>query len=246
MAQNRGINMWSGPRNVSTAVMYSFAQRDDTKVVDEPFYAHYLLQSGVEHPGRSKVLESQPKDPAVVMQNLQSIRQKNDVLFLKNMAHHMIEMDSVLSELVNEFQHVFLIRDPKEMLPSLDKSLPNPTLRDTAYKRQLELFEMVQSENISPSIIDSRELLKGPKQVLTALCEQLNIPFAEDMLSWEAGPIPEDGVWAEFWYQNVHQSTGFKPYEPKESPFPEHLKSLYERCKPIYDKLFAHAIKNNQ
>jgi hypothetical protein len=162
------------------------------------------------------------------------------------MAHHMIEMDSTLRKLIDEFQHVFLIRDPKEMLPSLDKSLPNPSLRDTAYERQLELFEMVQSEGLTPNVIDSRELLKAPKQVLATLCAQLNIPFTKDMLSWEAGPIPEDGIWAEFWYQNVHQSTGFKPYTPKESPFPERLKPLYERCKPIYDKLFAHAIKSNQ
>lgn len=238
--------MWSGPRNVSTAIMYSFAQREDTKVVDEPFYAHYLLQSGVEHPGRTKVLESQPKDPAIVMQNLQSIRQKNKVLFLKNMAHHMIEMGDTLTNLINEFQHVFLIRDPKEMLPSLNRSLPNPTIRDTAYKRQLELFERVQAEGFSPNVIDASELLKSPREVLTVLCNRLHIPFTEKMLSWEAGPIPEDGIWADFWYDSVHQSTGFKPYSPTETSLPVQLKPLYDRCKPIYDKLFAHAIKNKQ
>lgn len=246
MSQHRAINMWSGPRNVSTAIMYSFAQRDDTKVLDEPFYAHYLIQSGVEHPGRTKVLESQPKDAEVVMQNLQSIRQKNDVIFLKNMAHHMIEMGDTLSTLINKFRHIFLIRDPKEMLPSLNKALPNPSLRDTAYKRQLELFKRVKSKGFSPNVIDAGELLKDPREVLTTLCNRLNIPFTDKMLSWKEGPIPEDGIWAEYWYDNVHQSTGFEPYTPKNYTLPEHLKPLYERCKPIYKQLFAHAIKINQ
>lgn len=238
--------MWSGPRNVSTAIMYSFAQRNDTKVIDEPFYAHYLLQSGVEHPGRAKVLESQPKDPSAVMQNLLSAREKSEVLFLKNMAHHMIEMGDTLSTLIKEFQHVFLIRDPREMLLSLDKVLPNPTLKDTAYKHQIELFEMVKAEGLSLNVIDSQELLKAPQYVLRKLCDQLNIPFRKTMLSWEPGPIPEDGIWAEHWYDSVHQSTGFNPYIPKESDLPDRLKPLYEECKPLYDKLLAHTIKSNQ
>lgn len=236
--------MWSGPRNVSTAIMYSFAQRSDTHVVDEPFYAHYLLQSGAEHPGRGQVLDSQPKDPGIVMHNLLSL-QKKAVLFLKNMAHHMIEMNSELNTLLDNFQHVFLIRDPKEMLISLDKTLPNPTLQDTAYPRQLELFEMVESAGLPVHVIDSRELLKDPKFVLSALCNDLDIRFEESMLSWDSGPIPEDGIWAKHWYDNVHQSTGFKPYKPKKESFPDHLKPLYNECKPIYDKLLAHAIKTN-
>lgn len=235
--------MWSGPRNVSTAIMYSFRQRSDTKVVDEPFYAHYLLQSGAGHPGRAEVLDSQPKDPAVVMQNLLAESDKGQVLFLKNMAHHMIEMDSELEVLISEFQHIFLIRNPAEMLISLDKTLPDPTLRDTAYKYQMDLFEKVVSNGSSPHVIDSRQLLKNPEKVLSVLCKGLGIEFEKGMLSWEQGPIPEDGVWASHWYHNVHQSTGFNPYKPKNKDMPNHLKPLYEECEPIYSKLFAHAIK---
>ncbi len=235
--------MWSGPRNVSTAIMYSFAQRADTRVIDEPFYAHYLLQSGADHPGRAEVLESQPRNPAIVMRKLISESARCEVLFLKNMAHHMIEMEDQLDKLLQKFQHVFLIRDPAEMLLSLDKTLPNPTMQDTAYRRQLELFEIVQADGHPFSVIDSRELLKDPEHVLSTLCEQLDIPFTKAMLSWEAGPIPEDGIWAKHWYDSVHQSTGLEPYKPKAEPIPERLRPLYKDCKAIYQKLFAHAIK---
>lgn len=234
--------MWSGPRNVSTAIMYSFAQRSDTRVVDEPFYAHYLLQSGVEHPGRAEVLESQPKDAGIVIQNLLSMRNDN-VLFLKNMAHHMIEMGDALHSLIKKFQHVFLIRDPKEMLPSLEKALPDPTLQDTGYQRQLELFKMVESAGLPLHVIDSRELLKDPEWVLFTLCDRLGIPFEKTMLSWDPGPIPEDGIWAKHWYKKVHNSSGFKPYKPKEELLPDRLKPLYDKCSHIYDKMFVHAIK---
>jgi len=239
------INTWSGPRNISTALMYSFAQRSDTRVVDEPFYAHYLLQSGAEHPGRAEVLESQPRDASVVIENLLRISTGKSVLYLKNMAHHMVAMGETLKTLLDEFQHVFLIRDPAEMLPSLAKRLPNPTLRDTAYRRQFELFEMVKASNGPLNVIDSAELLKDPETVLQTLCSRLQIPFYPEMLSWEAGPIPEDGIWAKHWYHNVHQSTGFKPYRPRKRALPEHLIPLYEACKSFYQQMFVHAIKVN-
>jgi hypothetical protein len=223
--------------------MYSFAQRSDTQVVDEPFYAHYLLQSGAEHPGRAKVLESQPKDPSVVMQNLMATATNADVLFIKNMAHHMIEMDDILDRLFEEFIPVFLIRDPADMLLSLDKSLPDPSLLDTGYQQLLDLFETAENHNLPLTVLDSKELLEDPEFVLSALCEQVGIPFEESMLSWQPGPIPEDGIWAKHWYDKVHQSTGFNPYNPKSENLPDRLNPLYEHCKSIYDRLFAHAIK---
>jgi hypothetical protein len=240
---NIKINMWSGPRNISTAIMYSFAQRSDTKVVDEPFYAHYLLQSGAEHPGRAKVLESQPKDPSIVMQNLRAAATNSDLLFVKNMAHHMIEMDEVLEQLFNECTPVFLIRNPAAMLLSLDKTLSDPSMRDTGYQHLLDLFETAENNNLPLIVLDSEQLLKDPEFVLSALCEQLGVAFEASMLSWPPGPIPEDGVWADYWYDKVHESTGFNPHTPKTEDLPNHLDPLYERCKSIYDRLFAHAIK---
>lgn len=240
---HKKINMWSGPRNISTAIMYSFAQRSDCKVVDEPFYAHYLLQSGAKHPGRAKVLESQPKSPSIVMQNLLAAATKTDILFVKNMAHHMIKMEDMLDKLINKFEPVFLVRDPAEMLLSLSKSLPNPTMRDTGYQQLLDLFEEVEKRALPLTVIDSKEMLQDPEYVLSVLCERLNISFEQSMLSWNPGPIPEDGTWAEHWYDNVHKSSGFKPYKPKKETLPEHLIPIHEECRPIYDKMLAHAIK---
>ncbi len=241
MATKR-INLWSGPRNVSTALMYSFAQRADTKVVDEPFYAHYLSKADVNHPGREEVLESQPREPQKVIDNLLSC-QNNEVLFIKNMAHHMIDMSEQLERMLNNFTHVFLIRDPYEMLLSLSKNLPNLSMRDTAYRWQLRLFEMAKEHQQEVHIIDSKELLTDPAKVLEKLCVRLGLSFDEKMLRWEAGPIPEEGIWAKYWYDSVHTSTKFNPYEPKTEPLPEHLKPLYEKCKSIYDQLNQYSIK---
>ena len=184
--------MWSGPRNVSTAVMYAFAQRPDTQVVDEPFYAHYLLQSGADHPGRAEVLESQSRDPSIVMREITSEMPNHDVLFLKNMAHHMLNMDEELERLTDEFVHLFLIRDPAEMLLSLDKTLPNPTMRDTAYRRQLQLFKKVQNSSRPFCVIDSRELLENPKyneQVAAAIAEKFKDRKVEVVASAAIGGI---------------------------------------------------------
>lgn len=223
--------------------MYSFSRRDDTKVSDEPFYAHYLVKSGVNHPGREEILRSQPTDPKVVLEELITRDLKKELLFIKNMAHHTIGMDDELDIMMEKFEHVFLIRDPADMLPSLAETLPQPTLRDTAYKCEYKLFEMVRKRSQSVHVIDARELLRDPRQILSKLCQRLDIPFSAKMLSWNKGPIPEDGIWAKHWYHNVHKSTGFERYEPKEEPMPEHLKTLYEQCKPYYNKLLAHAIK---
>ncbi len=154
------VNSISGPRNVSTALMYSFAQRNDTHVIDEPFYACYLKQSGVDHPGREKVLQAQPADPDQVISELLSTDYTKPVVFVKNMAHH---LSDIPTHFLNQAANIFLIRDPKEMLVSLIKQIPEPTLQDTAYRQQYRLFRLVtESLNQEPIVIDSAELLKSP------------------------------------------------------------------------------------
>lgn len=234
------ICLWSGPRNVSTALMYSFAQRSDTKVIDEPLYAHYLSVSGVDHPGREEVLKHQLNDAQKVIDEVILADYKRPVLFIKNMAHHLTGLST---EFLQQLTNIFLIRDPEEMLPSLLHQIPEPVMRDTAYKHQWELFKNLRKEAGIPLILDSKELLLNPKDVLSKLCAQLSIPFDEGMLEWKAGPIPEDGVWARHWYHNVHASTGFNPYEPKQEKVPEHLELLLEECRVYYKKLHKHAIK---
>ena len=235
------ICLWSGPRNVSTALMYAFAQRSDTQVIDEPLYAHYLYRAdrAAAHPGTAEVVRSMPTDGVQVVREVILGPCERPVLFMKQMAHHLIDIDlHFLRETVN----VFLIRDPREMLSSLTKIIGKPTLADTGLKTQHDLFMDLQVAGQVPPVLDARLLLEDPEGVLCALCEALGLRFEETMLSWEAGGIPEDGVWAQYWYANVHQSTGFEPYRPKLEPFPAELTDIWEECCGYYDVLRQEAI----
>lgn len=236
------ICLWSGPRNVSTALMYSFAQRNDIRVVDEPLYGHYLRVTGADHPGGDAVVASMNCDGAAVMRDLLAAREDSRRLFLKHMAHHLVDLDLGF---LQHTSNVFLIRDPREMLPSLTIQLPHAQLDDTGLKRQWQLYSELGSTGQSSVILDSRELLLDPAGVLTQLCEHLGLPFDRCMLRWKAGPIPEDGVWAPHWYHAVHDSTGFAPYKAKDD-FPKSLEKLLAECAPWYEKLFAHALRSGR
>ncbi len=235
------ICLYSGPRNISTALMYSFAQREDIQVVDEPLYGHYLRVTGARHPGRDDVLAAMNCDGNDVMRRL--FARQADItpqrLFLKHMAHHLVDLD------MGFLQHacnIFLLRDPQDMLPSLSIQLPNAELADTGLKQQWELFSGLRSAGLRPAVLDSQQLLLDPRCVLQKLCEHLGLEFDSRMLHWQAGPRAEDGVWAPHWYQSVHQSTGFAPYACK-NHFPDHLQDLLVDCKPWYDKLYEHALR---
>ena len=237
----KAICLWSGPRNVSTALMYSFAQRSDTRVVDEPLYGHFLRVTGTIHPGRDEVLASVNCDGNAVMRELleQEGEPGRDVLFMKQMAHHLVDVDQAF---MRQTRNIFLVRDPRQMLPSLTIQMPHAQLADTGLKTAWHLYCELLESGQQPAIIDSRELLLDPGGVLEKLCVHLEIPFMEDMLSWEPGPRPEDGVWGPHWYHAVHKSTGFSPYVHK-NDFPERLEPLLAECQPWYDKLYEHAIR---
>ncbi len=235
------ICLWSGPRNVSTALMYSFAQNDGVRVIDEPLYGHYLKHSNADHPGREDVIAAMNCDGDEVMRGLlaEQAGMSTTRLFMKHMAHHLIDLDLAFLLVT---RNIFLIRDPREMLPSLTIQLPDAELRDTGLKRQWELFVTLKDAGRTPAVLDARELLTTPRSVLQQLCRQIDVPFGENMLSWQAGARAEDGVWAPHWYHAVHQSTGFAPYKPK-TGFPDHLQALLDECRPWYEQLFAHSIR---
>ena len=236
------ICLWSGPRNISTALMYSFAQRDDTVVYDEPLYAHYLSKTPARgyHPGAEEVIATMENDGEKVVRDLILGDQPKPVAFFKHMTHHLVNLDlDFLSETVN----VLLTRDPVDMLPSFATQIENPSLRDVGYKLHIELLNQLQSIGQDPPVLVSKQILLNPKKVLSELCERIGIPFQEAMLSWKAGARPEDGSWAKFWYKSLHQSTGFGKYIQKSEPFPEVLKPLLEECKPYYEQLSTVAIK---
>lgn len=236
------ICLWSGPRNISTALMYSFAQRDDTVVYDEPLYAHYLFRTPARkyHPGAEEVIATMENDGEKVVCDLILGDQPKSVAFFKHMTHHLHDLDlGFLAETTN----VLLTRDPVDMLPSYAKQIETPSLRDVGYKSHTELLSRLQSIGQDPPVLDSKQILLNPKKVLSELCERINIPFQEAMLSWQAGPRSEDGSWAKYWYKSVHQSTGFGKYIQKSEPFPEALKPLLAECMPYYEQLSTIAIK---
>ena len=225
---------------MSTALMYAFAQRSDTRVVDEPLYGHYLRVSGADHPGAKEVMTNTNCNGHQVVRDVILGDCDQPVCFMKQMAHHLVEIDrSFLRETTN----ILLIRNPVDMLPSLSNQLDCPTLRDTGLKTQEELFQELIEMGQDPPVLDSRELLQDPASVLERLCEKIGIEFQQAMLNWPAGPRAEDGIWADHWYHNLHKSTGFEPYRPKTTPFPERLKPLLDVCSLHYQNVFQHAIR---
>ena len=239
MSECLKLSVWSGPRNVSTALMYSFRQRPDTVVVDEPLYGHYLKTTGADHPGAREVLGAMEGDGGRVVEEILLGPCERPVHFFKNMAHHLVGLErGFLSGITN----VLLIRDPEEMLPSLAEQLPEPTLRDTGLRQQIEVLEVMLRGDGEPVVLDARELLLDPAGVLREACGRLGIPFEAAMLRWPAGPKPEDGVWARHWYEGVHASTGFAPYRPKTRRVPPRLEPLLRECLPLYERLLGYAI----
>lgn len=233
------ICLWSGPRNVSTALMYSFAQRSDAIVFDEPLYGHYLRVTGASHPGRAEVLAAMDLDGERVMRRLVERPADAAVVFMKHMAHHLVGVDTgFLSRTAN----LLLIRDPREMLPSLTHQLPHAGLADTGLARQHRLLDALRELGQNPPVLDAGRLLANPRGVLESLCASLGIRFETTMLRWPAGPKPYDGVWAHHWYDNVHRSTGFVARRTKREAFPDRLRPLLEACRTHYDYLLQFVI----
>lgn len=240
MNQTKILCLWSGPRNVSTALMYSFAEREDTAVVDEPLYGHYLRLTHAPQPHWEELLEILELDGEKVVREVILNPPDKPIFFIKNMAHHLIELDeSFLDRMTN----ILLIRDPEQMLPSLVNQIAEPTPRDAALEQQAALFRRLSENGQAPIVLDSKQLLLNPEGVLRELCKRSEIEFDPTMLSWEPGPRAEDGPWAQWWYHNLHKSTGFQPFREKSEPFPERLRQLLDDCRPHYEFLAQHALQ---
>ncbi|XP_002967648.2 branched-chain-amino-acid aminotransferase-like protein 2 isoform X2 [Selaginella moellendorffii] len=233
------IQLWTGPRSLSTSLMYSFAQRDDTEVLDEPLYAHYLRVSGAERPYRDELLTEMESDGSKVVEAIFGPC-KMKYRFCKQMAKF---RTPCLTDDILKGKHVILIRDPLAILPSFDDVVP-ATLKDLQWSSLLSMYSDLQSIGESPPVIDASDLQKDPEGVLRALCAALGMDFQHAMLKWNAGPKPEDGMWAKWWYSSVHRSTEFSPLplHPRK-PFPKALYTLLEECRPIYKMLKRHALQ---
>jgi len=242
-AQPLRLAMWSGPRNISTAMMRSWGNRDDTAVVDEPFYAHYLLATHKPHPGIDEVIAAGETDwRKVVEQLIGPVPGGKEIYFQKHMTHHLLP--DIEREWLGGLTNCFLIRHPREVLASYVKIVELPTPADTGFPQQSEIFAWLSHRTGRiPPVLDAADVLQNPRRMLGLLCNALGIDFQESMLSWQPGPRPTDGVWAKYWYAEVEKSTGFRPYQPKEIELPPRLEALHAECLEHYERLYDHRLR---
>ena len=220
--------------------MYSFGNRHDFVAVDEPFYAYYLHKHPeVNHPGRDEVLRSQSVYFNEVLENVIFADYGNRKLFVKNMAHHLHGADW---QFMSMLHNIILIRNPRELIASFARVIENPTMLDIGVKLEYEILQYSIAFDIPFVVIDSGELRQDPESYIAKLCAKIGIDFEDNMIRWKAGPRKEDGIWAKFWYSNVHKSTGFSAGALSKHPFPDHLEPLLAEANTYYEQLSAYKI----
>jgi sulfotransferase family protein len=236
------VAVWSGPRNISTAMMRSFENRPDTVVVDEPLYAAYLDRTGIDHPMREEVIASQPTDLEAAIAGLSApLPAGRAVHYAKHMTHHVaadMDLDWTLA-----FRNVLLIREPGEVVASYVRARESCEPEDIGLPQQEWLLELWDAHDAPPPIVDAGAFLAAPEAHLRWLCEWLAIPFTERMLSWPAGPRDSDGVWAPHWYEAVWRSTGFEPPRRRVIELSEHDAAVARACEPIYRALYERRVR---
>ena len=237
------IAMWSGPRNISTAMMRAWGNRPDTAVVDEPLYAYYLERTGKDHPLAREVIAQGETDWRKIVPDLTKdpVPGGKRIFFQKQMTHHLLpEIDRAwIADLTN----CFLIRNPREVILSYVKKNPDPSLEDLGFVQQCEIFDFVCERTRSvPPVVDADDVLKDPERMLQLLCEAIGVEFDKAMLSWPPGLRETDGIWAKHWYDAVARSTSFEPYKPRQGNVPDSLQEIHQRCLECYDKLYKHRV----
>jgi Sulfotransferase domain len=238
------IAMWSGPRNISTAMMRSWGNRADTAVIDEPFYAYYLERTGKQHPGASEIIAEGETDWRKIVNFLtkEPVPADRRIFFQKQMTHHLLpEMDR---EWIVDLMNCFLIRDPREVILSYIKKNADPEVEDFGFIQQCEIFNFVHERTGGvPAVVDADDVLRDPDRILRLLCDAIGVDFDEAMSSWPAGLRNTDGIWAKHWYDAVARSTSFEAYKPREGKVPDSLRDVYEKCRECYEKLRQHRLK---
>ncbi len=229
------LAMWSGPRNLSTALMRSFAQRTDCQAWDEPFYAAYLAETGIDHPMREEIIADGMRDPdAVIAACVKPPGPHKTLFFQKHMTLHMTA--NIDLAWMGRVTNAFLIRSPERVIASYAKKRQSITADDLGYKRQCELFERVADETgTAPIVLDSTDIRKAPEASLKTLCQKLAINFDQAMLSWPLGPAQEDGIWGKHWYDNIWKSTKFAPPDNDPEPLVANLQQLCDEVMPDYN-----------
>jgi len=236
------LAMWSGPRNISTAMMRAWENRPDTAVIDEPLYAHYLLETNVAHPGRDEVIAAQENDWRKVVRHLTGpVPEGKPVWYQKHMTQHVVgDMDlDWLARLTN----AFLVRRPEEVIASFSKQRPDLEVWEVGFERQVQLFDHVcQLIGEAPPVLEASDVLKDPEGVLRAFCQRVGVEFLPQMLAWPPGPRDSDGVWAPHWYAAVERSTGFAPWQPRKPVLTPNARRLADACRPHYEYMLQYRV----
>lgn len=243
MPSTKRLAMWSGPRNISTALMRSFENRPDCCVVDEPFYAYYLHKTGLDHPGRKEVLASQPTDAVSVIRSLnQPLAPGFSLQYEKHMAHHFLP--GMPSDWFVGRHHCILLRDPRAVIASYIKTRPTVTLEDIGVLQLQGLFKKItQEQGEAPLVVDSDDLLRNPAGMLEVICNHIGIEFLPSMLCWPAGKRDSDGVWAPWWYASVEASTGFEARLPFTGELNAKWQNIAEQAADVHEQLSLHKIQ---
>lgn len=236
---NNRIAMWSGPRNISTALMYSFNNRTDTICTDEPLYSNYLLNTDIKHPGKMEIINSNHSDVNKIIDELCSGNLlESEIHYQKHMAHHLLPNMPI--SWISNLNNCILIRNPKEVIHSLSKKISNISLKSTGLPEQIRISEFIlENTGKNALIIDSSDILRNPEIMLTKLCMELGINFDKSMLSWETGPKECDGIWSKYWYQEVWETSTFKPYNSNKIELSKDNNTIYQESKPLYDRLYS-------
>jgi sulfotransferase family protein len=238
------IAMWSGPRNISTAMMRSWGNRADTFVVDEPFYAFYLNATGKRHPFAEEVIANGETDWHKIAGRCGrglSAPTSAAILYQKQMTHHLLP--EVERDWLGGVTNCFLIRDPAAVICSYIKKNDDPSLEDLGFVQQAEIFNWVRARtNPNPPVVDAKDVIENPEQTLRRLCHAIGVAFDKSMLSWSPGLRETDGVWAKHWYGEVARSTSFQPYAPKIESVPERLSAIHEQCRKCYEQLYRYRL----
>jgi hypothetical protein len=230
------LAVWSGPRNISTALMRSWENRPDTVVVDEPLYAHYLEVTGLDHPGRDEVIGAGETDwRTVVATLLGPVPVGASVFYQKHMTHHLVP--GIERGWVGSLTNVMLIREPREVVASYVRSRPDVTAEDLGLPQQVRLYDELVAAGTPPPVVDARDFLLRPEPHLRALCRHAGVDFSPRMLAWPPGPRESDGVWGRYWYESVWSSTGFAEYRPRQPRLDGRAAVVAEECLPMYERL---------
>ncbi len=230
------IAMWSGPRNISTALMRSFGSRPDCAVYDEPFYPHYLYQTNIRHPMWKKIIDQEEIDwQRIVNKILGPIPNNKKIWYQKHMAHHNI-LGCELNWL-DKFKNCILIRHPQNVISSYTKRFELKSANQLGYEQLEQLYKILCNMGKVPLVIDASDILIDPQKMLKTICKKLKIPFYNNMLKWEKGPYDYDGIWGKYWYKNVNNSMGFKTYCNSKKNITIHS-SIYNLCLEKYEYLY--------